>query len=44
MPVIIALSVAEADMVYFRAELESAVNGDAEWLHVIVQDGNFVLK
>ena len=31
-------------MLYFSTELESAINGDAEWLHVIVQDGNFVLK
>ena len=32
-------------MPYLGTELESAVRGDAEWLHVIVQaGGNFVLE
>ena len=43
MPVIIAPSVAEADVLHLGTELESAVSGDAEWLHVRVQYGNSVL-
>ena len=44
MPVIIAPSIAEADMLYLGTEPESAVSGYAEWLHAIAPDGNFCLE
>ena len=42
--VIISPSVAKADLLNLEADLRSAVDGGAEWLHFSVQDGRMIPK
>jgi len=42
--VVISPSVAKADLLNLKHDLDAAVNGGAEWLHFSVQDGRMVPK